>query len=284
MYQKNSERNTRPFINTGRKIMNKKRTMWRRAAFIGCMVAAVGWLCGNAWAAPLNEECAAILKGMGSFLQEKQQFSFSIDGLQEKVKDQSEKMEVAQTASLMIKRDNKLKAVAQKDDQHRELWYNGSTLSLLDHKAKMYATVAAPETIDDALDFALEELQFTMPLVDFVFNNVYENLTAEVNGSANLGEEQVGEFTCHHLFFNQETIDWQIWIQAGETAVPRKVIIVYKEVPLKPQFKAEFSSWNFDDKLTDADFEFEPPADAEEVEFLVDKREVAQKGGDSDEN
>ena len=59
---------------------------------------------------------------------------------------------------------------------------------------------------------------------------------------------------------------------------------MYKQVPLKPQFKAEFSSWNFDDKLTDADFEFEPPADFEEVEFLVDKREVVQKGGDSDEN
>jgi hypothetical protein len=265
-------------------MMNGKCLMWKRGATIACMVALVGSLGVNAWATPLNEECDAILKGMGSYLKEKTQYSFSIDIIEEKVKDKSNKMEVSRTATLMIKRPNKLKVVAQNDDQSKELWYNGSTLSLLDHKANMYANVDAPKTIDDMLDFALEELQFTMPLVDFTFNNVYEILTAEITGSANLGEEQVKEFTCHHLFFNQETIDWHIWVQTGENAVPRKVVIVYKDVPLKPQFTAEFRTWNFNEEFADADFEFEPPADAEEVEFLVDKREVTQKGGDSDEN
>ena len=40
---------------------------------------------------------------------------------------------------------------------------------------------------------------------------------------------------CHHLAFEQATIDWQLWIDAGKDPLPRKLVITYKTEDEVPQ-------------------------------------------------
>jgi hypothetical protein len=40
-----------------------------------------------------------------------------------------------------------------------------------------------------------------------------------------LGLQSVEGISCHHLALEQETIDWQLWIDAGPSALPRKLTI-----------------------------------------------------------
>ena len=64
------------------------------------------------------------------------------------------------------------------------------------------------------------------------------------------------------MAFTQETIDWQVWVEDSGTPVPRKVVIVYKNVKSVPRFTAELSDWNFSPKLSKSLFEFTPPEGA----------------------
>jgi hypothetical protein len=44
--------------------------------------------------------------------------------------------------------------------------------------------------------------------------------------------------------------------------VPQRLIVTYRTLPGQPNFIAEFSDWNFDIHPSDAEFVFQPQADA----------------------
>ena len=54
---------------------------------------------------------------------------------------------------------------------------------------------------------------------------------------------------------------------AGKERVPRRLIVTYRTLPGQPNFIAEFSDWNFNVQTPDADFAFQPPAGATQVEL-----------------
>ena len=81
------------------------------------------------------------------------------------------------------------------------------------------------------------------------------------------------------MALSQEDIDWQIWIEEGERLLPRKLTITYKKLPGSPQYTAVLSDWNFSVSLEDGEFIFNPPADAERIEFLT-TRQPSKKPGD----
>jgi len=45
------------------------------------------------------------------------------------------------------------------------------------------------------------------------------------------------------------------------------LIVTYRDLPGQPNFIAEFSDWNFNIHPSDADFTFQPPSDAEQVQL-----------------
>ena len=107
-----------------------------------------------------------------------------------------------------------------------------------------------------------------MPIADFVYENPYEILIENIDSGYVLGRHAVDGHMCHHLAFRQLAIDWQIWIEDGPRPVPRKLIITYREEPGAPQYTARFLSWDFAPRLSDHYFEFDPPADADQIDFL----------------
>jgi hypothetical protein len=66
----------------------------------------------------------------------------------------------------------------------------------------------------------------------------------------------------------------EVWLDKTEQAVPKRLIVTYRLMPGQPSFIAEFSDWNFSGHPSDAEFAFQPPANAKEVELKP------AKGGD----
>jgi hypothetical protein len=69
------------------------------------------------------------------------------------------------------------------------------------------------------------------------------------------------------LSFEQESIDWQLWIDAGEKPLPRKLVIAYKTEDEVPQYSVIMGKWNLNADVPDELFVFEPPEGAERIEF-----------------
>jgi len=146
--------------------------------------------------------------------------------------------------------------------------YDKTKLLIANEREKCYALENdVPATIDKMFDYLAERYGITAVLSDLMFSDPYAAMTGNLRGGQYLGLHQVGETPCHHLAFRQPGIDWQIWIEDTDRAVPRKVVITYKELPGHPQFIALLDKWNLDAKLSDSDFDTSPPADCKQIDL-----------------
>jgi hypothetical protein len=56
-------------------------------------------------------------------------------------------------------------------------------------------------------------------------------------------------------------------VEKNDQSLPHRLIVTYRTLPGEPNFIAEFSDWNFNIHPSDADFTFQPPADATQVQL-----------------
>ena len=130
------------------------------------------------------------------------------------------------------------------------------------------------DLVDEALDTASERFGITLPLEDLIVSDPYASAIQKVVSGSDLGPVTVLGVPCEHLAFSQDVIDWQIWIEDGVKPVPRKLVITYKDEDGSPQYTAIFSDWDFQTKLPDFLFTFEPPAGASKVNVAEIKSEI----------
>jgi hypothetical protein len=58
-----------------------------------------------------------------------------------------------------------------------------------------------------------------------------------------------------------------LWVEKNDAAVPHRLIVTYRMVPGQPNFIAEFGNWNATVHPSEAEFTFQPPADAKKIEL-----------------
>jgi len=121
-------------------------------------------------------------------------------------------------------------------------------------------------SIDAALDTLADKYGVSVPLADLLYNDPYTVLTEDVTYSRYLGLHLAAGVLCHHLVFSQPTIEWQIWIDAGDQPLVRQLAISYVREPGEPQYVATLSKWRLLPSLPDDLFRFEPPEGAQRVD------------------
>ncbi len=187
-----------------------------------------------------------------------------------------------------MERPNHVAADATGDTLNRASWYDGRTVTVLDKEHNVYATIEAPATIDATLDKIVDEYGVVLPLADLLYADPYAVLMAGVTYGRYLGIHQAAGVACHHLAFSQDTIEWQIWIDAGDKPLPRKLVISYVQEPGEPQYTAVIRRWNLESSVPEGLFTFEAPEGAQKIEAKDMKRpetedakppETAPKGG-----
>jgi peroxiredoxin len=100
-----------------------------------------------------------------------------------------------------------------------------------------------------------------------------------VTKSEYVGIEDVDAAKCHHCRFEQEEFDWEIWIDAGEKPLVRKIVPdLTKQFAnaeglmqgAKMEYVVAFKDWNVEPKFAEADFAFTPPDGAAKVDNLFE--------------
>jgi hypothetical protein len=178
---------------------------------------------------------------------------------------------------IVVRRPDRIRAEAHQGDDALFVWYEGRTLTAHDKASNTYATLQVPGQIDAMLDDVALKHGLTLPLADLLFADPYKVLTADAHMGRYVGLDELGRVKCHHLLFTQETIDWQIWVDAGKEAVPRKLVIDYKSLPGRPEFSAVLSDWDLSASTRDEVFRSVVPKNAKKVE-LAKLFEAAAKG------
>ena len=218
--------------------------------------------------ATIEPKADRLLRKMSAYLAGLEQFSVQTENTLEVVLRSGEKIQFDNPAEGWIKRPNKLRADRKGDLVNQVFYYDGKTLTLYNPDQKCYASLNAPPTLEETLDFARGALDIYAPGGDFLYKNAYEILTEDVVSGFYVGRSVVAGMKCHHLAFRGNEVDWQIWIQEGNRPLPKKLIITSKWLTGAPQFTVLVRSWNLSPKLTDDFFTFMPPQDAQKIDFI----------------
>ncbi len=215
------------------------------------------------------------MREMSDMLGKLKSFRFSVEIVNDNVEPDGQKIQIGRRSRVEVKRPNGLRVESQGDRGWNKLSvFDGKHFLLHDRGEKVYSIIDTPGTLDDFFQFLFEKYGTSPPLVDFLLGNVHGALTEGAESGALLGDAFVAEKSCDHLVFSNEDLEWQIWIEKGPNPLPRKFVITYKDVDVRPQFMAVFREWDANASLDDARFATTAPADATSVplERFVDSQ------------
>ncbi len=206
------------------------------------------------------------LKAMGAFLANLPHFALEAEETFDEIPDGQLRRQLTNVRRVAIERPNHLAADATGDTLNRAAWYDGRSVTVLDKEHNVYATIDAPATIDATFDMLADEYGIVLPLADLLYSDPYAVLIGGVTYGRYLGIHQAAGVACHHLAFSQDTIEWQIWIDAGDKPLPRKLVISYVQEPGEPQYSATIRRWNLESSVPEGLFTFEAPEGAQKVD------------------
>jgi hypothetical protein len=216
------------------------------------------------------------LRRMGAFMAKLPRFAFEAEETFDEIEAGEPRRQLTNVRRAAVERPGRLAADATGDTQNRASWYDGRTLTILDKEHNTYATVDVPATIDAALDMLVDAYDVVLPLADLLYSDPYQVLIGGVTYGRYLGLHLAAGVPCHHLAFAQDTIEWQIWIDAGEDPLPRKLVITYVMEEGEPQYSATIRRWSLTPTFTEGLFTFEAPDGARRVDPA--KKTASQTG------
>jgi hypothetical protein len=241
----------------------------QRVLVLSLFLAAALPLPALAQSAGIEPQAEKLLKASTSFLASQQQFSLATQSTVEVVLTSGQKLQFDQHVELVLQRPNKLRAERVGDLVDQVFFYDGKSLTLYNPSEKYYASVKAPGTLEEMLDFARESLDIAAPAGDLVYSNAFDILMQDVTTGFVVGKGVVGGARCDHLAFRSPHADWQIWIQEGNQPLPRKLVITSLDVVNAPQFEVVMNEWDLAPEINSRMFEFTPSENLQKIDFLL---------------
>ncbi|HUN44565.1 MAG TPA: DUF2092 domain-containing protein [Acetobacteraceae bacterium] len=201
-------------------------------------------------------------------------FSFREQTIREYVDATEQPLHIFHTAEVTVRRPDRLDVDAAGDDGKTRIAFDGKTLVLYSVNANRYASLTVPGPIEQMLKAASEKMGMDFPLADFLAEKPAAAFLAGVSYGRVVGTASVDGVPCLHIFFMQPPgIELELWTEANDHALPRRLIVTYRSLPGEPRFIATMSDWKLGITPPDGAFEFQVPANATRVGIEQEKRQ-----------
>jgi hypothetical protein len=224
----------------------------------------------------VDPKADALLHSMSKTLSEMKSFRFDSSQVMEVVTKDGQKIQGLAETSVSIQRPNKMRVDRMGPLGGGSIYYDGKTFTFYGKRDNMYASAPAPDNLDGMVDFARDKLSIAAPGADLIYGDPYAVLMEDVVSGKYLGEERVGDRTCHHLAYRGHETDWQIWVEDGKGALPCRFVITSKKVTGSPEFMVSTTNWK--EEALDADsFSFKAPDKAIKIDFVTIADKAEQK-------
>ncbi len=189
-------------------------------------------------------------------------------------------LEFGSTREIAVRRPDRIRADAtDRSGAERSLYYDGRQVTVLDRAQGVYATAEKTGDIDSVLRFAEDQLGMPIPLADLLSTELGQQLDENLAFAAVVGAETIDGVRCDHLALRNADRGIQLWVEQGETPLPRRISITWEQAPGRPQFRARLAKWELSPKLPDSLFAFEPPEGAERIRFHAPPAAPPAAGG-----
>jgi hypothetical protein len=216
----------------------------------------------------VDPEAVRLLRGMTDYMSSLTQFSVKAQNVFEDVLDSGHRVDYDLSASVIVSRPNKLRVDRRAGPIEQIYFYDGTALTQYRPLERVYATEAAPGTIEGLFDFARESLGLSMPISDLVYRDAFPLLMKDVTLAMVVGKVDIGGVTCHHLLFSRPGVDFQVWVADAGPPLPRKYVVTDTGTPELLSITTVMSDWNVAPAVNDTRFTFAPPQGSTAIAFL----------------
>lgn len=213
----------------------------------------------------VTPEAKAVLDRMTASLKSLKRFSVSADITRDELLPFGYKLQNNESARMWVERPNRLRMELDGDIKHRTYVYDGSQLTMYVPDLNVYAVSAAPDTLGELVRMLLDA-GVEMPLIDMLYHGTAGNLTDDVRAGLVVGDSKVEGVATDHLAFRQPTVDWQLWVEKGQQALPRKLLITTRYAVGDPQYQA-ILRWDLKPSMSAKSFAFVPPAGSTKIPY-----------------
>lgn len=245
---------------------------WPRRMILAAAYAAAALMQSPTWAEDPPEPAvqpfvAQSLQQTAEYLRAVSSFRLTAYSLYDLVEESGIKIKMGVAQDIVVQRPNRIYARLQREDLTvRQLWYDGSTVAVMAEGDNTYVQEPVPDTIDAMLDYITDRYNLSFPLSDLIRNDIGGGLEQYLISGVYLGERVIDGVLCHHLSFESQAADFQLWVQAGDQPLPRRMVINFVALPGEPEYLASLQTWELNPQIDPAQFAFVPPAGAERTE------------------
>lgn len=211
------------------------------------------------------------LKAMSNYLMQQQTLGISTEATLDVVTNDGQRIQLDGTTSYKIRRPGFVIDYVS-DMKSRRFIYDGKTFTVYSPKLGFYASVPAPATNREVLQTIYDKFGISLPLVDLFRwgDGMNSDRIKALKSAYDVGPATIDGVETEHFAYREADTDWEVWIQAGDQPLPRKLVIVDRTDPARPTFTSRLS-WQVNPTFTDADFTFVPDADAKRIELATYK-------------
>jgi len=218
-----------------------------------------------------------IVQKLCDFLKSQQQFTYKAEVADDQVYYGDKKLQYEIDLAIFVRRPDQLRVNAVGDLVDKQFYFDRKTITLYDKDHNVYGTMEVPPDIESALEKAHKEFGIRVALSDLASLNLWELVNKRIKHSLYVGQSKIRGVLCQHLSFDGDNVQFQLWIDAGDQPLLRKVVLTHKNLPGSPQWTAYLSDWNFSPQLNDNLFAFTPPPGAEKIKFIPVQASQAPK-------
>ena len=239
---------------------------------IAAVAAAMSWAPASAQdeKSSTDEQALTILKGMSDYLGGSETISFRAKAFFDVVLESGIKIKTGRASRVLLKRPKELYIEAEGDDgRATTTWFDGSKVTLWRRDANQVMSLDLEGASDAMLDHFIEEYDDQIPVADLFYSNVNKTLCEDIVSAEYVGLRVVDGVPCHQLSFESPGADWQSWIEADSTPLPRRFVIDFVADDNKPQFMAQMDAWSIGRDIEDFNFVAAVPEGVEKVEFSL---------------
>ena len=162
---------------------------------------------------------------------------------------------------------NKIRMDVKGDIENTNSYFNNGTVSIINDDKKSYAQVNVSSNIDDAIDDLKNIYGFTIPLTQFLYSDMDDDINSSIKGYY-LGTVLIKETPCYYIAFPEKEWDVQFWIEKGDKPLIRKVSYLDKMKKGQPRSMITLN-WDLNSTIDEEIFKFKAPEGVKQSKVLT---------------
>ena len=207
------------------------------------------------------------IKKMSDYLGGLQQIALWINETSERVLESGEKIQLSSEQTTYAQRPDKLAVETRTSKSDTRIVYDGKVVTVIDEVKKLYGTIPVQGGLGTVLNTLATDYGMAVPADDLLYKGAFERLKSKIRVAQDLGQDVIDGKPCEHLAFVLDNVDFQIWIPLSDKPLPRRVLIVYKNVPGQPRCMLDITRWETG-PLSESVFTVTLPTDAKQIKIL----------------